>query len=246
MEVTQNMRELNRPKPKKTWLLISLCLTVMYISGISYYLSSKTLPTELSGMGDFIAGFLSPLFFLWLITGYFQNNQSIELQAKELRNSIDEMKEANQTSQHQLASIKNTEALNKRDLFFRYMELHTRELDAFAKTICRTLFNKEFTDSVGKYHNGMYTPTLNDSVHMMMCAAKNYHEGKAKGATDLKAIDSIIPEIKAFKDAYESLQKHAKDLDKTKNLLSLISKSAYNGFYKVCIKLIDVHNENYS
>lgn len=53
-----------------------------------------------NSVGDFLAGAFSPLAFLWLVLGFFQqgqelrqNNKALQLQAEELRNSVEQQKE---------------------------------------------------------------------------------------------------------------------------------------------------------
>lgn len=59
--------------------------------------------------GDFLAGAFSPVAFLWLVLGYLQqqrelqqNTKALELQAEELRNSVDQYKEMVSVAREQL------------------------------------------------------------------------------------------------------------------------------------------------
>lgn len=59
--------------------------------------------------GDFLAGAFSPVAFLWLILGYLQqqkelqqNTKALELQAEELKNSVDQYKEMVSVAREQL------------------------------------------------------------------------------------------------------------------------------------------------
>jgi len=73
-------------------------------------------PNEL---GDFFAGVLSPLAFLWLVLGYFQQGQELKLstealrlQAEELRNAVEQQRELVQATREQVAFEKEQ---NERD-----------------------------------------------------------------------------------------------------------------------------------
>ncbi|WP_052483442.1 hypothetical protein [Pseudomonas sp. StFLB209] len=53
--------------------------------------------TEINAVGDFLAGAFAPLAFLWLVIGYFQQGEelrqsrtALELQAEELRHSVEQ------------------------------------------------------------------------------------------------------------------------------------------------------------
>lgn len=55
---------------------------------------------ELNNIGDFLAGIFGPLTILWLILGFFQqgielrqNTRVLEMQASELRNSVEQQRE---------------------------------------------------------------------------------------------------------------------------------------------------------
>lgn len=65
------------------------------------YWKRATLPgLELNAIGDFLAGVFGPIAFLWLVLGYLQqgrelklSSEALQLQAQELKNSVDQQKE---------------------------------------------------------------------------------------------------------------------------------------------------------
>ena len=79
---------------------IGLVLTAIYIAGLVLYLylqGQNPADLKLNELGDFLGGVSSPLAFLWLVLGFFQQSREIrlsgkalELQAKEMRRSVDE------------------------------------------------------------------------------------------------------------------------------------------------------------
>lgn len=75
--------------------------TAIYLLGVVYWVlagtgnNGQTRWTEFSTMslnniGDFLAGAFSPLAFLWLVLGFFQQGHELQLQAEELRASVQE------------------------------------------------------------------------------------------------------------------------------------------------------------
>lgn len=65
---------------------------------LSRIVEVKGLP--LNAIGDFLAGFFSPVAFMWLVVGYFQqgeelklNTRALELQVHELRLSVEQQRE---------------------------------------------------------------------------------------------------------------------------------------------------------
>lgn len=80
--------------------LIGLVLSALYVVGVTVYLfvqGQNPANLALNELGDFLGGVSSPLAFLWLVLGFFQqsreirlSNQALHLQAREMRRSVDE------------------------------------------------------------------------------------------------------------------------------------------------------------
>ena len=77
-------------------------VSVVYV-GTTFWLFNDRLhllkTMDLNESGDFLAGVFGPLALLWLILGFFQqglelrqNTQALELQAEELRNSVEQQR----------------------------------------------------------------------------------------------------------------------------------------------------------
>lgn len=80
--------------------MIGLVLTALYVAGLVVYLvvqGQNPADLALNELGDFLGGVSSPLAFLWLVLGFFQQSREIRLsgkaltlQAREMRRSVDE------------------------------------------------------------------------------------------------------------------------------------------------------------
>ena len=80
--------------------VIGLWLTALYGVGLVVYLVAQgqnPADLQLNELGDFLGGVSSPLAFLWLVLGFFQqsreirlSNKALHLQAREMRRSVDE------------------------------------------------------------------------------------------------------------------------------------------------------------
>lgn len=80
--------------------LIGLALSGLYVAALVLYLvvqGQNPANLELNELGDFLGGVSSPLAFLWLVLGFFQQSREIRLssralhlQAREMQRSVDE------------------------------------------------------------------------------------------------------------------------------------------------------------
>lgn len=86
-------------------VIVSLCwigfMVFMFIEGER--------PTQLNAWGDFFGGFFAPLAFLWLVLGYLQQGEelrlsssALQMQAEELRNSVEQQSNLVEVSRAQL------------------------------------------------------------------------------------------------------------------------------------------------
>lgn len=115
-------------------LLTTSLFCVMYILH-GMYVIPEFATLKLNEKGDFVAGVLSPLGFIWLIYGYIQqgqelklNTQALTLQAEELSNSVEQQKELVKATREELDIIKRQsdsqyrKELVQRQPFFHFIE----------------------------------------------------------------------------------------------------------------------------
>ena len=91
---------------------IGICSSLAYGLLTYFFLQSRltqlhTLP--INEVGDFFAGIFGPLAILWLVLGFFQqgievrlNTKALELQAEELKNSVEQQRELVEVTRKQL------------------------------------------------------------------------------------------------------------------------------------------------
>ncbi len=92
--------ELDDDRARRSLPRIGLALTALYVAGLVIYLwaqGQNPASLDLNELGDFLGGVSSPLAFLWLVLGFFQqgreirlSNKALKLQAAEMRRSVDE------------------------------------------------------------------------------------------------------------------------------------------------------------
>ena len=109
----------------KTRTTFGVIATLAWLGACGFYVYSKGWDTivsmELNAVGDFIAGTVSPIAFLWLILGYFQqgeelqqNTFALKMQADQLRLAVDEYKQLVAATSRQ-ASLLETEHKERRE-----------------------------------------------------------------------------------------------------------------------------------
>ncbi|MEN3972480.1 hypothetical protein WJS89_07340 [Sphingomicrobium sp. XHP0235] len=75
---------------------IGLALTAVYVVGLILYLwaqGQNPADLALNELGDFLGGVSSPLAFLWLVLGYFQQSREIRLSSQAIHLQAAEMRE---------------------------------------------------------------------------------------------------------------------------------------------------------
>lgn len=90
--------------------IVGSALYFVMLGAVIYFMELGTMKSW-NEFGDFLAGAFSPVAFLWLVLGYIQqqkelqqNTQALELQALELKNSVDQYREMVAVAREQLLS----------------------------------------------------------------------------------------------------------------------------------------------
>lgn len=126
----------NQEVKEKSKFPIMLVITLVYLIMIILFIlidvdgMKRLKPNE---WGDFFAGFFAPLVFLWLIFGYYQqgkelqqNTKALNLQAEELRNSVEQQEELVKATREELELIKNQHLEQyKKELVLRQPYFHS-------------------------------------------------------------------------------------------------------------------------
>ena len=100
MADTEPAAILDDKRERRRLPVVGLVLTALYLVGLVIYLAvqgQNPADLRLNELGDFLGGVSSPLAFLWLALGFFQqsreirlSNQALHLQAAEMKRSVDE------------------------------------------------------------------------------------------------------------------------------------------------------------
>ncbi|OMQ26891.1 hypothetical protein [Serratia oryzae] len=94
---------------KTFWVGVTVTGVYFLLLGITVASLKLNVMTSWNELGDFLAGVFSPVAFLWLVLGYLQqqkelqqNTRALELQAVELKNSVDQYRDMVSVARDQL------------------------------------------------------------------------------------------------------------------------------------------------
>ena len=97
----------------RTLSVIGGLFTLAYLVLLSFLLGDRIealVCMPLNEVGDFLAGVFGPLAFIWLVLGFFQqgielrqNSKALQLQADELRNSVEQQRQLVQVTREQVS-----------------------------------------------------------------------------------------------------------------------------------------------
>lgn len=87
----------------RTLSMLGILLSLAYVAGLFFLFGDRLAEVQkltLNEIGDLLAGVFGPVAILWLILGFFQqgielrqNTRALELQAKELQNSVEQQRD---------------------------------------------------------------------------------------------------------------------------------------------------------
>ncbi|MGN3975301.1 hypothetical protein [Tsuneonella sp. SYSU-LHT278] len=95
MPETQSSFALDDNRERRRLPVIGLTLSALYIAGLVVYLFAKgqnPADLRLNELGDFLGGVASPLAFLWLVLGFFQQSREIRLSSRALHLQASELR----------------------------------------------------------------------------------------------------------------------------------------------------------
>jgi hypothetical protein len=190
--------------------------TFLYLGAVFWLFGEKEFgalgPNEI---GDFLAGVSSPLAFLWLVLGFFQqglelraSREALILQARELGNSVEQQKELVEVSRRQLQA----------EIDARVVERHLNSKKV--QPILVISSNGYSSNSSGKFQQNfrlgnaghpITSVRLNWSV-AVACELKNISLLDTNGSRDFSItgdrgflVESAILRV-AYKDGFEDVQ----------------------------------------
>ena len=116
-----------RPNPRFDYTKLGFWISAIYATSALLFISAAIYfgwisikPIEINALGDFLAGILGPLGILWLVLGFLQQGQELEIQARELALSVEQQahlaRVTDETLKHERSLVEAREKARKRAL----------------------------------------------------------------------------------------------------------------------------------
>ena len=156
-----------------------MTLSIIYLGFLlGFIVNPKTELNQLSlnEIGDFLAGFVGPVALMWIVFGYFQQNNAIEIQAKELKAAVD---------QHQ-AQVTATSALVDHELRRARIDYYRLVSEASSKIEhCKLLLHGDLESEETKSRStAMLTPPFGSNMAEI---GRAHHKALVEMAKRLRA-----------------------------------------------------------
>lgn len=111
---------ISKPRKRSGWVIFGVVLTLAYIGGLAYILTSENAESSLhinqsteftlNTFGDFLAGASAPLAFLWLFVATMVQSQELALQREELSLTRREFEQNREVAKQQADEAKSQAA----------------------------------------------------------------------------------------------------------------------------------------
>lgn len=126
-------------------LFITLVITTFYLIGIICITDLSVYKgLELNAKGDFLAGVFSPLAFLWLVFGYFQQGKELKLNTQALTMQAEELAISNTSLREQVKEMEKS-VKAQQDMFDlaekQYKDIQAEKDKASRPKLLVTAFN---------------------------------------------------------------------------------------------------------
>jgi hypothetical protein len=93
----------------KIGTVIAIIVTIIWlILAVIWGIANDLLANELNEQGDYIAGIVAPIAFLWFILGYYQQGHEIKKNTQALKDQQQELNEQRKAMQNQAVSLAET------------------------------------------------------------------------------------------------------------------------------------------
>jgi len=127
--------------------LVWLAMGVLYISGVVGW--PTFVQQQAPEMGSFLEGAFAPLAFLWLVVGFFLQQQQLEQNTQSIRAQLVEMRRAAEQAEVQSRAIEADELHSRQDTFLRVAGMVNEQLGTIGGFLVTSKLMEEVDAVVG-------------------------------------------------------------------------------------------------
>ena len=179
---------------------------------------------KLNELGDYLAGAAAPLAFLWLVIGYYQQGEELELQRKELELQRKETARLADQAAAQADAIKANELHARKDTFLRFAELVLPDVNMLIAQMLGHSVVKQFMDQRWrKYQAGDSRVFVQSAIRALKERPDDWRGNGGNPKMD--------PLLSAYIDSYRRLLQMASESDPSDVLRSHFEHSPYGSLY---------------
>lgn len=237
---------LRNGKRKRYVVAIVLSSIILFSAAFNLHFADKNpLSASLPDFGQWLSGVAGALAFVWLIVGYLQQGEELELQREELRLTREEMarladqaeKQANSAVEQQ-KTIANTELHQRRDTFARMADLMLPELSAICLQFYSRFWNPESIERLwARVGAGDKLYPVQELARII--AAQRVDEFRSGYIDRNDGMAALAPKMNRFCEVFEQLIRGAHKAEPDGDLLRYYERSGLRTVYGCFCEILE-------
>jgi uncharacterized membrane protein YciS (DUF1049 family) len=225
------------PIRRADWRMrISLGLTIAWlVLGFTYIstvvgwgaFAQQTAPS----LGGFLEGAFAPLAFLWLVVGFFLQQQQLHENTRTIEKQLEEMRRTAELAEVQARAIAADELHSRQDTFLRIKELVDEQLGMISGWIVTSRFAGE-DDVMTLWLRGARGENTAFSLDLIRRCLPGYNDpGEVLWGTEIRTKHTL-----RFIEAFERLIGAGEGCDRNGMIVAALRESAHGRVYRMMVE----------
>lgn len=205
---------------------IWLVLGVVYISSVVGWkaFAQQTAPS----LGGFLEGAFAPLAFLWLVVGFFLQQQQLHENTRTIQAQLEEMRRAGELAEIQARAIAADELHSRQDTFLRIKQLVDEQLGMISGWIVTSRFSSE-EDVMALWLRGARGEDTAFSLDLIRrCLPGGSDAEEVMWGTEIRTNHT-----RRFIEAFEKLQQAGERCDPNGMIVAALREGAHGRVYRL-------------
>jgi hypothetical protein len=225
------------PIRRPDWRLrFSLALTAVWLTLGFFYISSVVGWTAFArqtapSLGGFLEGAFAPLAFLWLVVGFFLQQQQLQENTSTIKKQLEEMRRASELAEVQARAIAADELHSRQDTFLRIKELVDEQLGMISGWIVTSRFANE-DDVMTLWLRGARGEDTAFSLDLIRrCLPGANDAGEVLWGSEIRTKHTL-----RYIEAFERLLEAGTDCDRNGMIVAALRESAHGRVYRMMME----------